>query len=247
MAKVNGITLWEGASVLDGSPIALIATLKTSNVKTGDMVQTWIIRTDINPVEATKTGLDASICGACPHRHYLGGACYVNVGQAPNAVYKAFHAGKYPLATIETAQQMLKGRKLRMGAYGDPAAVPADIWEALLCAVDFAGHTGYTHQASHPNFDPRILQWCMVSADTPKQAAKLQNLGYRTFRVKTPDAPALEGEIECLSDSKGITCADCLLCDASKQAASVYINVHGSRSSRYVNKYGNANLIAVAA
>ena len=246
MANVNGLVIWEGESVLDGSPIALIATLKTSNVKTGDMVQTWIIRTDVNPVEATRTGLDAAICGACPHRHFLGGACYVNVGQAPNAVYKAYKAGKYPTATVESVQ-ILKGRKLRMGAYGDPAAVPADIWEALMLAVEFSGHTGYTHQASHPNFDKRILDWCMTSADTPKQAAKLQAQGLRTFRVKTPDAPALEGEIECLSDSMGKSCADCLLCDGANNKPSVYINVHGSRSSRYVNKYGNANLIAVAA
>jgi hypothetical protein len=64
--KEKGFILYEGKSVLDGAPIVYIATLSTSNRKTGDMVQTWILRSDINPVEASKQKLDASICGNCP-------------------------------------------------------------------------------------------------------------------------------------------------------------------------------------
>ena len=62
-AKELGFVLYEGNSVLDGKPIAAIATLSSSNVKTGNMIQVWIIRTDINPVEASKLGDDISICG----------------------------------------------------------------------------------------------------------------------------------------------------------------------------------------
>ena len=47
--KLNGVVLYEGPSVLDGAPIAVIATLKSANVKTGDMIQTWIIRSDMHP------------------------------------------------------------------------------------------------------------------------------------------------------------------------------------------------------
>ena len=60
--RERGYILYEGPSMLDGEPIAVIATMTTSNVKTGDMVQTWILRSDINPVQASKIGEDKSIC-----------------------------------------------------------------------------------------------------------------------------------------------------------------------------------------
>ena len=78
--QLRGVILYDGASMLDGEPIVVIATLETSNRKTGEMVQTWIIRSDIAPTDAAKSGDDKSICGACPHRHYSKGACYVNLG-----------------------------------------------------------------------------------------------------------------------------------------------------------------------
>ncbi len=67
----NSVLLWKGPSAIDGAPIALVATeLKkaSSNTKTGGMVQTYIIRSDVSPVDAIHTGADSSIAGACPHR-----------------------------------------------------------------------------------------------------------------------------------------------------------------------------------
>lgn len=89
-SKIRGVVLYEGPSVLDNSPIVVIATLNTSNVKTGNMVQTWILRADMNPLDASKQGLDHAICGRCPHRRNLGGACYVTLHQAPRAIYEAY-------------------------------------------------------------------------------------------------------------------------------------------------------------
>ncbi len=242
MTKPNGIVLFEGKSKLDGQPIVAIATLKTSNRKTGNMIQTWILRSDISPVEASKALLDGSVCGACPHRQSLGGGCYVNIGQAPNAVYKTYKRGSYPRFDPSVHAKYLKDRKVRLGAYGDPAAVPVSIWANLVQYGN--GHTGYTHQAKHRAFDPAILDLCMVSADTPKQALAQHKAGKRTFRVKTSDAPMLPNEIECLADSKGLACADCGLCDGAKNdSASIVINVHGSLSKRYETKYSKANLI----
>ena len=68
MTRPNGYVLWEGASPLDQAPIVVIATMNSSNVKTGNMIQTWILRSDINPVQAVNDGNDYSICGDCPHR-----------------------------------------------------------------------------------------------------------------------------------------------------------------------------------
>ena len=122
MAKPNGYILWEGSSKLDGQPIVVIATMNSSNVKTGNMIQTWILRADINPVQAVNDGDDYSICGNCPHRKksYVDDkgvdqstrSCYVNVGQAPNSVYKAYKAGKYPRYTYAEHGNVFKGRSI---------------------------------------------------------------------------------------------------------------------------------------
>ena len=234
--KQRGFVLYKGPSMLDQSPIIVIATMSTSNVKTGDMVQTWILKEDINPVEASKIGADSSICGNCVHRHNTGGACYVNIGQAPNQVWKSYKRGLYPVFNKDKHYSYFIGRKVRLGAYGDPAAVPFEIMESIanLCL----GHTGYTHQIKHKGFDNRYLNLCMVSADTPRQAIKYQAMGAKTFRVALPDDRLFDNEIECLADSKGLQCIDCGLCDGKKQ--NIAIAVHGSRSNRF-----KSNLIAV--
>ena len=68
----KGYVLFEGASLLDGAPIAVIATMASNNIKTGlsgkrNMVQTWILRTDTSPTDTVKTGQDVSVCGDCQH------------------------------------------------------------------------------------------------------------------------------------------------------------------------------------
>jgi hypothetical protein len=60
--------LYRGPSEIDGQPIVAIATYSNRNTKTGQVVQTYILREDINPLEASKTGQDYSICGDCPMR-----------------------------------------------------------------------------------------------------------------------------------------------------------------------------------
>ena len=65
---MDSFIFYRGASQIDGAPIVGIATVNSGNRKTGVMVQTWIIRDDVHPVVASRTGADASICGNCPHR-----------------------------------------------------------------------------------------------------------------------------------------------------------------------------------
>ena len=89
--KPLGYVLHKGPSPIDGRPIVVILTLRTSNRKTGQMCQVWILREDVDPVHAIRTGDDYTICGSCPHRKQADGSrsCYVNVGQAPLSVWKA--------------------------------------------------------------------------------------------------------------------------------------------------------------
>ena len=93
--------LYEGPSMLDGAPIVAIATTgKSANRKTGDMIQTWILRQEWSPVDAVRYGADSSICGSCTHRGAPAEGkprtCYVNVGQAPQGIWRAWKAGRYP-------------------------------------------------------------------------------------------------------------------------------------------------------
>ena len=230
--KLKGLILYEGPSILDGKPIVVIATFVTNNRKTGPMIQIWIIRSDIDPVSASKEGEDSSICGSCPHKHNLGGVCYVNIGQAPLAIYKAYKRGLYPHIDYDVDHVHFTGRMVRLGAYGDPAAMPYEIAEKVK---DMGrGHTGYTHQIRHKNFDKRFLNLCMVSADTPKQALKYQGMGAKTFRVAMDGDIMFDSEIECLSESEGLQCDACGLCNGQKQ--SIAITVHGSRASKFKSK-----------
>ncbi len=230
--KSAGYIMWQGPSALDGHPIAVIATMQTSNIKTGNMIQVWIIRSDVSPIEASKTGADYSICGSCQHRHYNDGACYVNLGQAPLAIYRSFKKGNYPRFEQPLHGHFFSKRQIRLGAYGDPAAAP--FWVMSEMVQRGAGHTAYTHQARHLNFDNRFLEIAMVSADTPKQALKYHELGAKTFRIALEDDGVLADEVQCLSEWAGLDCADCLLCDAKNQ--NVVVQVHGSRKANFKSK-----------
>lgn len=234
MKSYNGIELYRGPSMIDGEPIVVILTLHSSNEKTGDMAQTWILRQDMAPAQAVELGADESICGQCEHRHYLGGACYVLPFQAPGNVWRSWNKGKYPEATPQHIKR-LRGRAIRFGSYGDPAAVPVEVWQRLSKVASMT--TGYTHQAHHlPGIGARgLLDHCMVSADNEGEAMFYRGMGARTFRVKRPEDPLLEGEVYCPADSRSdVQCIDCGLCSgANGNGKSVAINVHGQRRHRY--------------
>lgn len=227
--KYTGIELYRGPSLLDGEEIVVILTLSSSNAKTGDMCQTWILRTDMAPQQAVHLSLDASICGDCRHRHSLGGGCYVLPFQGPGQVYRSWAAGNYPVATPRHIRR-LKGRAIRFGAYGDPAAAPISVWQRLAKVASMT--TGYTHQ---PGQSLDLLDHCMVSVDDEAEALFFQSRGARTFRVKRPEDPLLEGEVYCPADAaKDVQCIDCGLCSgAYRSGRSVAINVHGQRQGRF--------------
>jgi hypothetical protein len=232
MQKPSGYVLYRGPSLLDGAPIVAIATLTSDNRKTGNMLQTWILREDMSPVAASKAGADASICGECPQRHSLGGACYVNIGQAPGSVWRAYKRGAYPSAEFYLAREAQgAGRKVRLGAYGDPAAVPLNVWQDLLRYA--TGWTGYTHQW---RIAPAYRAYCMASVDNDAERATAHAMGWRTFRVTESAETVGDREFVCVSESKGTACADCLACNGrnpQKFAGSVVITVHGARKARF--------------
>ena len=148
--------LHRGVSPLDGSDFVVIATLKSGNRKTGNMVQIFILRADQDPVAAIKSGADFTVCGDCIHRKQADGSrsCYVNVGQSVLSVWRAWKRGVYvENPSTELIARALKGRRIRWGAYGDPSVIPADV--VALWNEHADGWTGYTHQWRQP-----WAQWC---------------------------------------------------------------------------------------
>ena len=236
-----GAVIYEGPSTIDKQPVFVAAIWGSSNRKTGPLLQTYIMRSDMDPLTASKLGEDYSVCGDCPHKGVPTldversvaerRACYVNLGQGPLTVWRAYQRGKYPLHDNMLARADLgRGQKIRLGTYGDPAAVPAEVWEQLL---KFAkGWTGYTHQRHTRGaaFKPWMT---MVSADSLGEARSAWQRGWRTFRIVQSPAELVRGkEVLCPASAEAghrTTCANCMLCAGSQQAArSVAIVAHGA-------------------
>lgn len=232
---VQSAVIYNGPSLLDGKPIAVIAVLSGRNRKTGLMVQTYIIRSDIDPREANRTGADFSICGNCPLKGKpnpepgklaIGRGCYVNIGQGVLITYNHFKRGGYPTISGHAAIAALgAGKMVRVGTYGDGAAVPSYIWESLLSEAK--GWTGYSHQAETPGaaFNPAYF---MQSVESLDQAKVAWDQGRRTFRVVNSESEIVKGaEILCPSN-RGVQCTDCGLCQGSAiKAKSIAIEAHG--------------------
>ena len=235
--------IYEGPSLIDGAPIVVIALVKSSNKKTGNMVQTYIIRADKDPLTASKYGLDYSICGDCDHRGQLDPngegkqakkrSCYVTLFHGPLQVYKSYKKGNYD--TAEDIASLGAGRMVRLGTYGDPAAVPSHIWDSLL--KDSIGHTGYTHQNNIKGADVRP-DLTMISADSLQDAQVAWQSKRRTFRIITAVSDKTDNEILCpASEEAGrkSQCNDCKLCMGSHQTApSIAIVAHGNGAA-YIN------------
>lgn len=234
--------IWQGPSQLDGQPIVLIASgveHDSPNSKTGAMVQTYILRADMSPIDAVRAGADVSICGHCPHRGINGAkrSCYVTLMHGPRVVYDAFVRGVYPTVTPLQAQAALAGRRVRLGAYGDPAAVPFKVWATILLHAERV--TGYTHQWR--TCDPQFADYIMASCDSEQDELACNAHGYRAFRVRPEGAPKLAGEVICPASTeagKKTTCYDCGACGGhdSKARANIVIVAHGSGKVHFERK-----------
>lgn len=249
MKKPIGVVLWQGKSLLDGQRIMVVATGvygKSANKKTGEMIQTWILRRDVHPMTARRMGNDVSVCGDCMHRE--SSTCYVNLCHGPIGVFYAFVDGSYK--NYEDSDiDLFVGRDIRIGSYGDPAAVPFEVWENIVNVAN--SFTGYTHQWQNKNIDDRLKDICMASVDTikgfTKEYDKAQSLGWRTFRVRESlDNELFDNEFVCPASKEGgeiVQCEKCGACGghSSKTDKSVVIMLHGDvdimgnwRKKRYI-------------
>ncbi len=224
----NSYIAWEGDSLIDGSPIVLILTgfvSPTSNRKTGSqMIQSWILQQEFAPTHAAKEGLDRGVCGDCKLKMSEVGSCYVNL-VANNKMYLKYKAGNYQNLEAKEIEVLKRYRyPIRIGSYGDPTAVPLEVWEPIILAS--GKYTGYTHNWKKSNSSWK--EYLMASVHSISEAQEAQHLGWRTFRIIPDDAPLSENEILCRNtEDDRIQCETCLLCDGKSFKPNIADKVHG--------------------
>jgi hypothetical protein len=203
--------------MINGEPIKVIKTgtaRDSDNRKTGPMLQWWIMPVNSKPTDAVQNGDDVAVCGDCPARPANGGHCYLNHGWI-NGTFNA----QYPV------ERAYSDNPDRLGAWGDPAAMPYDVVREHMGAR----WTGYTHQWR--TCDARFKDIVMASVDTPQEYIEATQAGWRTFRARQADDAIMDGEITCPASKEAgqrVKCATCLLCAgmAKLTAKNITIIIH---------------------
>jgi hypothetical protein len=187
----------------------------------------------MHPQDALKLGLDFSICGTCKARKdpiTNKRICYVNpitIGQ----VYKQYRDNKYEVVKLSSLPRLPLG--VRIGSYGDPGAVPLNVWQALLTKVPY--HTGYTQLWRSPQYQD-YKSILMASCFSPDDYLEAKKKGWRTYRVKSPDQHKLKDELLCPASKDIInpkTCQMCKLCKGGNKGIDIVIDVHGVNSKYF--------------
>lgn len=243
MTLPTGVVIDSGDSFL-GGPYVAIMTFRSGNEKTGDIPQVFIIRPDIKPTEAVKSGADTTICGNCSHRlrwhsdlKKFKRTCYVNVGQSVNIVYAKFERGGYPdlwdnknLALQVEVSEFLADRYVRWGAYGDPSVIKHSVVRRINGWS--AGHLGFTHQWLHPAA-AQFKGIFQASCESVTQYRVAKELGWKTYTVIPHDETEGPGK-RCPATIEGVfaTCKTCRLCTGAK--ADIFSPAHGTAKSSFV-------------
>lgn len=215
----NGVVLQESGDIV---VIATGIKSRSSNTKTGGMIQIYILHRYLHPIEASRTGADKRICGECIHRgtivdgKLIERRCYVQIDKAPASIFRAYQRGRYrKVNSAYEVRQIFSDRLVLLGAYGDPAFMRRSIIRSI-CSVA-RGWTGHTHQwRSCQDLRPFV----MASCDSPADVIAAQADGWRTFRVSAyGDNSKMTGEIACPASAeagKRTTCNKCRLCDGAR-------------------------------
>jgi hypothetical protein len=232
--RTGCLVAWRGRSEIDGTPIRVIAYCLergSNNSKLGPMGQIMFAPDDEAPNLAVKSGRDEAVCGECVNRPANLGTCYV-VPTFP--LLAPWYSTRERSADIESTCRAIGSRPIRIGSWGDPAAVPFKVIRVLVDATRLGArrrHTAYTQRWR--TCDQRFREVAMASVISPKERENAKRQGWRTFRVRTADMPVLAGEIVCPASLEGgekLTCAKCLLCNGASSAKDIVVVAHGSKN-----------------
>ena len=220
MATFNGsMLLWKNRKT---SVVVTGLGRPSKNEKTGNMAQTWVLKSNTPPSHKTK----GAGCKGCP----VFDACYVRWEQAPRQVYKTLKAGRYREYDGNNWQDraLISDIALRVGSAGEPTEMPAREWKKILAYV--SRWTGYTHKW-HIAANLGYRSFCMASVHSVRDMKKANRMGYRTYRVG--GGPITKDEVMCPHYTHGVQCVDCGLCMGSSiKAKNIYAPAHGAHKNK---------------
>lgn len=226
---VTGYTLYKGPSRINGEEIIAVLIADSSNEKTGNMAQLYILPYKESPIDAVTTGADEAVCGGCALRHFKGGGCYVPPSKAPYTIWKTYQRGEYPLIDLKF-YFLFEKWPVRFGAYGDPFAIPTEILIKLKAAA--SNITCYTHQWQRPEA-VALKEFSMASVESEEQQHAAQADGWRTYRIVTNSEQPNQNEIECPHYTRGIQCVSCNLCSGNAvKAKNITVRAHGFKKKK---------------
>lgn len=185
------------------------------NRKTGRVVQAHILVDKAIPAEAARDGRDFAICGDCPRRRTSerGTTCYVSLARGYPQMGEKLINDEYE--ELPEPGRAIAGHFLRVGAYGDPYAVPVGWWMELIGRA--SGWTAYTHQWRRA---PEYRAIAMASCESEQDLLDARAEGWRAFRIRAVDPggtaePVARRETTCpasIEDGKRTTCEACRAC-----------------------------------
>jgi hypothetical protein len=222
----NGFIAYRGPSTITGEPIVGIVTYESRNAKTGNIAQLYILPEDISPHDEVYAPGESRICGYCPMRGVCGKdrGCYVSLFRGPRAIWNAYRRGTYD----DRPHRDYAG--IRLGAYGDPAAIPYPLVAKLITGRRW---TGYTHQWRY--CDQRFKQICMASVSPSDGLVEAVANDWRCFIVlpKGTDIRSITLPFtkirHCFADKHGDKCLNCMACNGTLggNTVSFWIHAHG--------------------
>lgn len=236
LAKVlkykGSLVLYKGISLLDNeTPIMVVMsgyTKDSQNEKTGPLVQLYILPIDILPRDAYTSG-SKSVCGDC--RYNGNNGCYVRWSHL-KGIWNS--ARSQPVIPMKHAKEFVKGLRVRVGAAGDPSAVPFSFWNDLLSSCE--NFTGYTHQWDKPEYQD-LSSLFVASTDSKEETREANAKGWNTFEVIDNEKPS-KNSVLCLATdtTKSInglpfSCATCMMCNGKGKGKNVYAQLHGATNT----------------
>ena len=205
---------------------------KTSNTKTGALIQNYIIPVSWLESEAKISTLsDKAVCFDCPHSQEINASCYVRKGQSAMGLASKVRSLRniglenIPELSPESEADLLnaiEGRGVRFGSYGEPIL----LGEALIGKISKRAKfwTGYTHQW-HKNSWAK--DYFMASVESELISKVAQKSGFRTFFVGKTESKEY---VTCPASKEAgnkTTCDNCKLCMGTQsKAKSVTILPH---------------------
>ena len=234
----QSVNVYQTTNLL-GQQVIVQVQYGSTNSKTGDGVQIWIL--PFTWVTEGKSAMenDEDSCLDCPHSKRGTKKCYVRKGMAEmglkskvNSLHNMFLKGKLEVLPIGELVfheiTRIRGKFVRFGAYGEPVMIGEA--NVRVIADASSSFTGYTHQWRNPSYK-WANKYFMASVETEPLMNVAHRMGWRTFRVMDKSQSPIKGtEISCpASKEMGsvTTCNKCGLCKGTtSKGKSIAIILH---------------------